>query len=266
MTHSNSTWGTLFTLLVLTSACETPTLRSPLVAESQSEVRSSVVDHPQGRGRRMVMSSSPTGTGSTDYYNLFARLEGTVPVAYGMSFATRSKVSVLEAKVTADIPEPIQVIMRENPRINGKSVNIVEAEFGSAFLAAAKGTGANLQVSTPEKVFDFQIPSWMFVELDRQSEARDWQTLQKDLKTQMRVARENYIANNPDLNPSFAEAIREERLAIGMSANDVRASWGAPDRKSSRINAMGSFESWWYGTSTMVELHNGVVDSVYTSN
>ena len=60
--------------------------------------------------------------------------------------------------------------------------------------------------------------------------------------------RRQYVEDHPDLRPEVAAAILEGRVAEGMTADDVRAAWGDPERESRSFSEAGEQETWSYPT------------------
>ncbi|MFH1037299.1 MAG: hypothetical protein V1789_01330 [PVC group bacterium] len=60
--------------------------------------------------------------------------------------------------------------------------------------------------------------------------------------------RQDYVDEHPGLSGDLAKAIMEGRIAEGMTADDVRASWGDPDRETLSITESGNQEIWSYDT------------------
>jgi len=54
-------------------------------------------------------------------------------------------------------------------------------------------------------------------------------------------------------------------VRIGMTANQVRQTWGTPSSINRTENAYGVREQWVYGIGRYVHLRNDVVESVQTS-
>jgi len=66
---------------------------------------------------------------------------------------------------------------------------------------------------------------------------------------------------------SIDAAIAAQKVLIGMSADEVRRSWGAPSKVNRTINAAGTSEQWIYslgayGNAAYVYLNNGVVTTI----
>lgn len=49
-----------------------------------------------------------------------------------------------------------------------------------------------------------------------------------EIRAKQLKAREDYIAAHPKIKSEFAEAIRAAKIRVGMSKDDVKASWGTP--------------------------------------
>lgn len=60
--------------------------------------------------------------------------------------------------------------------------------------------------------------------------------------------RQNYLDDHPDLAPAIASAIAAGEIVEGMTAADVRASWGDPDRETLSVTEYGDQETWSYST------------------
>lgn len=64
---------------------------------------------------------------------------------------------------------------------------------------------------------------------------------------------------------AMKKLVREKRVAIGMSAEMVRLSWGAPEHINRSITTSGTHEQWVYGGGTYVYLTSGRVTSLQDS-
>lgn len=239
--------------LVLLAGCATtapgPTFTNDAPRYHSTETR--VVTHPGGLGTRRVMTPSLTGTGATDYYNLFARLEGTSPAAYGISFASQTRFSHLEAQVTSSVPEPVHVITREEARMHGNTVRIIEAEFDFAFMLKAYEGGSDFQIITPEKTFSFHVPEWVFLKV-----AGD--TIDNDVDGRRR----RYVESTPGLSPEFQRLILDGRITEGMTLDDVRAAWGGPTTTDRVRSSVLNLDTWLYGTQFGLTFKDGILDQI----
>jgi len=59
--------------------------------------------------------------------------------------------------------------------------------------------------------------------------------------------REDYIRINPDIEPRYKEAILSAKIMLGMSSDQVLASWGRPDKIHRSVGRWGVHEQWIYG-------------------
>lgn len=64
------------------------------------------------------------------------------------------------------------------------------------------------------------------------------------------------VATQPTLNKS---------IRLGMTADQVRSSWGNPRSINATITARGKHEQWVYGIGQYVYLTDGVVTTIQTS-
>lgn len=72
--------------------------------------------------------------------------------------------------------------------------------------------------------------------------------------------RAKYLAN-PKLTPQFRQAITEKKVMIGMTADDVTESWGAPTKKNVSVNEYGRTEQWVYAGDRYLYFTNGKLKS-----
>jgi hypothetical protein len=68
------------------------------------------------------------------------------------------------------------------------------------------------------------------------------------------------------VSPAVANAIARGRVMVGMTADQVRRSWGAPTKINSTVNGQGTSQQWVYDRGQFkaqyVYLDNGVVRSI----
>lgn len=62
--------------------------------------------------------------------------------------------------------------------------------------------------------------------------------------------RQSYLEENPNINPKIKQLILEGRIAMGMTINQLRASWGVPRRINRTHLKSGTREQWIYGYSS----------------
>jgi len=69
----------------------------------------------------------------------------------------------------------------------------------------------------------------------------------------------------PHLSPKTKEAILKGYIHLGMTRDQVLASWGKPYDKSESVGSWGTHEQWIYGCNdcknTYVYIDNGVLSS-----
>jgi hypothetical protein len=63
-----------------------------------------------------------------------------------------------------------------------------------------------------------------------------------------------------------ARTVASGRINVGMSAEMVRASWGAPEHINESTYRSGTHEQWVYGSRNYVYLENGIVTSISTTH
>ena len=61
--------------------------------------------------------------------------------------------------------------------------------------------------------------------------------------------RQDYLTEHPELSNDFAKAIKEGNIAIGMTSNEVLASWGKPDQVVATVSKDSTEELWTYNPS-----------------
>jgi len=65
---------------------------------------------------------------------------------------------------------------------------------------------------------------------------------------------------------ALAEAVADHRIIVGMSAAQVRASWGNPQHSERRTGPFGTRDIYAYNSANSVSLLNGAVENVNESN
>lgn len=61
--------------------------------------------------------------------------------------------------------------------------------------------------------------------------------------------RQDYLEEHPELSNDFAKEIKEGNVAIGMTSDEVLASWGDPDQVVASVSKGGTEELWTYNSS-----------------
>jgi hypothetical protein len=71
-------------------------------------------------------------------------------------------------------------------------------------------------------------------------------------------------AKNPEWEMEACQTIDQGEVSIGMTAEQVRLSWGKPERINATLSAQSQREQWVYGKQYLY-MHNGVLKSMQTS-
>jgi len=69
--------------------------------------------------------------------------------------------------------------------------------------------------------------------------------------TTLTQSRENYVKAHPDLDPKVKNAILQGGAVVGMTQDEVRASCGEPNIKSSGVQAGKYCDLWGYKRYTV---------------
>jgi hypothetical protein len=72
-------------------------------------------------------------------------------------------------------------------------------------------------------------------------------------------------AKHTDWDRELCGVIANGQIHIGMTAEQVRAAWGRPERVNSSVYATGTHEQWVYGAGQYVYFENGVMTSLHQS-
>jgi hypothetical protein len=75
--------------------------------------------------------------------------------------------------------------------------------------------------------------------------------------TQMAEARSNYFELNPSVTPEVKQAIQDNKLVIGMTAEEVKLSWREPKKVVETIGDAGTLELWDYGNNHFLTFADG---------
>jgi hypothetical protein len=77
--------------------------------------------------------------------------------------------------------------------------------------------------------------------------------------------RESYIEEYPDLSPAVSQAVRDGMIVIGMTEDDVAASWGEPAGVSLTLDRETRIELWRYEAYPGWEHNAGPADITFTN-
>jgi hypothetical protein len=80
-------------------------------------------------------------------------------------------------------------------------------------------------------------------------------------KQQEQERRAQYVKDHPQLRPAFAQDILDGKVAVGMTPDDVKASWGKPGMINSSGGVNGSFDQWCYHDSSFLYFTDGLLTS-----
>ena len=82
------------------------------------------------------------------------------------------------------------------------------------------------------------------------------------------LLRRELVKRHPEWQRTIKELIEEGQIKIGMSKEQILASWGTPDKVNKNVGSWGVIEQWIYegyiseyGISYYVYVENGVVTS-----
>lgn len=81
-----------------------------------------------------------------------------------------------------------------------------------------------------------------------------------DRKTDAYNKRKAYVQQHKNLPEKIRKAILEEKIMLGMSADDVKTSWGDPKNINRSVGSWGVHEQWVY-SGTYVYFENGKLTS-----
>jgi hypothetical protein len=253
---------------LLVGVCATCCLAGNVLPVSKSDAvaRATITYAPAGLLQRVELPVSPTGTGPHDFYSLFANWPLAGDVVYGVGIAGDKKLFYKDAVVTADGPEHLSVGARvQFPAGLGNKVNYIGVTFMRGTLEKLAVTGTRLHVRSSKGSLEFTIPGWMFSALIEAADAKDYGRAAEARREQRRKdAREAYLEAHPELPERIKKAISAEKIVLGMSAQDTRASWGAPSKVNKTVNMNGVSEQWVYG-DTYVYFQNGTLTSWQSS-
>ncbi len=80
--------------------------------------------------------------------------------------------------------------------------------------------------------------------------------------TTFKADREKYVSQHPDIKEETKKDIIQGLVSIGMSKDQVRASWGPPSRQGESITTFAHLEHWVYYDSYVIYFENDKVSSI----
>jgi hypothetical protein len=88
------------------------------------------------------------------------------------------------------------------------------------------------------------------------------QTRPRDLELLKRPAVRAACTTHSDWTMEDCQTIDQKRVAIGMTAEQVRLSWGKPQQINATISSQTHREQWVYGVHQYLYMHEGVLRSM----
>lgn len=217
-------------------------------------------------GLRYELPAAPTGTGPHDFYSLFTKLSfGASGAVYGIGVATdRKQMSSKDAQFSAGDGNPLNIELRQQLPARGHKIEYIEAKFDRRFLERAAANGTRFSLRSSRGSMQFAVPNWMFGALLEVADEHDFKKKTERAAQAKREAaqqrRQSYLDAHPETTERIKEAITTGTLALGMSDQQARASWGAPEKINRTVNVQGVHEQWIY-ESTYVYFDDGVLTS-----
>lgn len=83
------------------------------------------------------------------------------------------------------------------------------------------------------------------------SERKKWKlwhmkVTSKSMEWQQKLSRQAFVQNNPSMDIKTLDAIKAGRVLIGMTQDQVKASWGVPSDVNRTTSTYGVKEQWIY--------------------
>jgi hypothetical protein len=73
--------------------------------------------------------------------------------------------------------------------------------------------------------------------------------------------REQYFNDHPELSEQIKQCIRKGTIVLGMTKEQVTASWGKPDDIHRSVYSFGVHEQWIYGDRQYLYFEDGILTS-----
>lgn len=155
-------------------------------------------------------------------------------------------------------------------------------------VEAATTSGEKITITSGKKSVTASLSAGQFSALLSQADDKDTFTRKKAIAAEIakreaarkkaeeekaaqeKERRETYVQENPELGDVIKRIVLEGKLRIGMPRAAAEASWGAPSRRTSRVSASGSSDTWIYqwtdDTATHVYFENEILTSWRTDS
>ena len=140
-------------------------------------------------------------------------------------------------------------------QIKDEGKRVTDKELIEILMPIAKAEDAP-EESKREELNSILNTSAVIFRRDFSKERIQVSDLLKEARHQRRI---DYIKTHPDLGPKTKEAIHRGKVLIGMTADQAKASWGAPDRKHTTVDAIKNKERWSYFGRVFLTLEGGRV-------
>ncbi len=245
-------WCLLITAVCATG-CHTPQARllSPGEAINRAEVNR--IGGPKANGEvRLELPAVPTGTGTHDFYNLFAEYHVGHRVRFGLSLATTARHTDEDTTVLVNGLGLLPISSRMQVKVwpYGR-VNYLELRLDHEFVTQSAASGRHFTLhGGPSGTQEFAVPEWMFAALLEATDRRLPEMRALSFNVQEVMQRSDLRRRHVELNPSLPVYVREAILlgevTVGMTVADVLASQGEPEITTRTRDKKGEFEVWRY--------------------
>jgi hypothetical protein len=117
--------------------------------------------------------------------------------------------------------------------------------------------GSKLAIRAQQRINELRATPEIIREEAKKAERK---RKEAEAKQAAKARLEDYVQAHPE----HREAILAKKVGLGMSTDDVIASWGKPDQVNTTVTAYGKHEQWVYG-STYLYFEEGVLASYQQS-
>lgn len=251
--------------VVVVGLCGCSTKHAAVISRNEALTLADVdyaPNRPSGAVRLQLPSGS-TGTGSKDYYTLFAQYHRGKSIVYGLGIVTSPRAVDTGSSVIVNGVGVLAMNANARPPASlDKKMNYVEVFFDKDFVEQSANTGRFFTLTASRGTHEFQVPDWMFAALIESLERRLPEMRTKSFNVLEAMNRQqlqkNYVNSVPELPEHIREAVLDGFVTVGMSYADVRASWGDPEMVNADTNGA---EVWRYPGGRLM-LENGVVTAM----
>lgn len=75
------------------------------------------------------------------------------------------------------------------------------------------------------------------------------------------ISSREYVSQHPELSDSLKNTILNNKVHIGMTKEQVRASWGEPDEINKTILKDSTHEQWCYGNYNFLYFKDDILEA-----